>query len=162
MSAIDDYWARASEGLRADFDRLRSAHDDSHVKGTGNEEIVGRFLHENFSPRRVVVNSTVIDPTGSKSNEVDIALCNDEQPFMRAGRAELLIAEGVDAVVEGHSASRMDRLTLGQLLASMNRVCLDAAHERQRRGSTFDAQPRTAGVAKYHQRLLDIAEALRT
>jgi hypothetical protein len=89
-----------ARNLRAEFERLRSAQKDSAVKGAGNEMIVGQFLEQHLQPRRVVYNSSIIDAKGGQSDEVDVAVCNFEQPFITGDRAQLLLVEGVDVVVQ--------------------------------------------------------------
>jgi len=101
MGVIDEYLQRSGRILREEFDRIRSAHRDSDVKGAANERIVADVLAEAFHSRVVVTNSSVIDSDERRSNEIDVALCNDYQPFMtRHRRGELLLVEGVDAVIQ--------------------------------------------------------------
>jgi hypothetical protein len=106
VTAIDDYWREQGVELRSQFARIRRSHKDSDVKGTGNEAILAEFIQENMAARSLVVNSSIIDANGQQSDEIDVAICNEYQPFLARKRAELLIVEGVDAVVQ--SKARLD------------------------------------------------------
>ena len=99
MSVVNDFWSEKAKELRSQFDQARIKHTDSSIKGGINEDILADFLDENFAPRWTARRSTIIDSTGRRSDEVDIALCNEYQPFPNRERP-LLIAEGVDAVVQ--------------------------------------------------------------
>lgn len=100
MSVLWDYWARWSTRLAGDFERVRAGHSDSDVKGGRNEAIVAEFLRSNVGSRHVAINSQVIDSSGHASDEVDVAICNSEQPMIEGEGGGLLIVEGVDAVLQ--------------------------------------------------------------
>jgi hypothetical protein len=118
---IDEYLQRSGRILREEFDRIRSAHQDSDVKGAANEGVVADFLAEAFHSREVVTNSSVIDRDERRSKEIDVALCNDYQPFMtRQRRTELLIVEGVDAVVQ--VKARLTRKELARVVDNCRSV----------------------------------------
>ena len=100
VGAVEDYWAGVAAGASAEFARIRAVHADSSVKGAGNEGIVAEFMQSNTGARRVATNSTIIDRSGGASDEVDVAVLNESQPFWTRRSGELLIAEGVDATYQ--------------------------------------------------------------
>lgn len=136
MSRVAEYLNSHSSRLRDEFNRLRVAHADSDVKGAGNEAIVGQFLANHLAPRRVVYNSSIIDSEGRQSGEVDIAVCKDDQPFVIGDRAQLLLVEGIDLVVQVKA-----RLSSDEIL----RVVTNARSVKQL-VRWVDVGDRTAGV----------------
>lgn len=110
MGVVEDYWNGVAAGAAAQFTRVRAVHCDSSVKGAGNERIVAEFLEQNTGARRVAVNSSVIDHYGGKSDEIDVAVLNDAQPFWTDRSAQLLISEGVDAVYQVKAVLTSDEL----------------------------------------------------
>ena len=67
------------------------------MKGTANEDILSRFLSQQTGARRIAARSAIIDHLGGRSDEVDVVVLNDSQPFWTGESGQLLIAEGVDA-----------------------------------------------------------------
>ena len=110
MAVIDDYWEQVAAGIGALFGSIRAAHSDSSVKGGANEEIVAEFLAANTGARRIATNSTIIDHYGNRSDEVDVAVLNDGQPFWTGQRGQLIIAEGVDAAYQVKAVLTSDEL----------------------------------------------------
>lgn len=112
MGALEDYWDGSAAELRASFEKTRAAHSDSSVKGSANEQILSDFLRENTGATRVALNSSVIDADEHRSDEVDVAVLNENQPLWTGdhGHGQLLIAEGVDAVYQAKA-----RLTVNEL-----------------------------------------------
>jgi len=82
MGTIDEYWNEQAKQLRSQFTRMRRAHVDSDVKGTGNEQIVAELIQDNLAHRTIVTNCSIIDAQGRRSGEIDIAICNEYQPFL--------------------------------------------------------------------------------
>ena len=85
--------------ILAEFERIRRSLSDSAVKGVENERIVAGFLESHVSARRVRTNVQVVDSADRHCDEIDVCLCNEHQSFGSSSGA-LLIAEGVDAVVQ--------------------------------------------------------------
>lgn len=100
MGAIDDFWSQGAGALRSSFERARTTQTDSGIKGGANEQIVGNFLRENVGARRIALRSSIIDSDGRRSDEVDVSVLNEYQPFWTGDREQLLIAEGVDATYQ--------------------------------------------------------------
>jgi hypothetical protein len=73
---------------------------DSDVKGAGNEQIVAELIQNNMAHKAIVTNCSIIDARDRRSSEVDVAICNEYQPFLSRRQAEILLVEGVDAVVQ--------------------------------------------------------------
>jgi hypothetical protein len=120
VSALDDYWRATADELGARFQKMRTAHNDSDVKGAANEQIVADFLRENIGRQRVATNSTIIDADGQRSDEVDIAVLNDNQPLWTGPNAQLLIAEGVDAVYQ--VKARLSTTEIGRIVTNARSV----------------------------------------
>jgi hypothetical protein len=92
-----------SQGRRllVEFEALREEQRDSDVKGGGNEAIVAEFMRRHYSTKIVVPNSSIIDTNDQQSDEIDVIVCNEDQPFVsRTSVPDLLLAEGVDFVVQ--------------------------------------------------------------
>ncbi|KQH75040.1 hypothetical protein AO501_19385 [Mycobacterium gordonae] len=100
MNAISDFWARGGAELRASFERTRQAQKDSHIKGGANEQALARFLRENLGANRVALSSSIIDPSGAQSDEVDVAVVNQYQPLWTCDSNQVLIAHAVDAAYQ--------------------------------------------------------------
>ncbi|MGW0802730.1 DUF6602 domain-containing protein [Nonomuraea sp. NPDC002799] len=98
---INEFWAIQSKSLRNRFEEARISHRDTAVRGVANENILGSFLEAVMPSGRIATRSTVIDAAGKQSLEVDLAICNSDQPFKSSqGSAEMLIVEGVDVVIQ--------------------------------------------------------------
>ena len=78
---------------------MRAIYSDSAVKGSNNEKIVAGFLSEHIQCNFISSNNQIIDSMGGASDEVDICVCNSDQPF-RTKTGELILCEGVDFVVQ--------------------------------------------------------------
>ena len=78
---LQDYWNEQGEILARRFRSIRRAHSDSDVKGGRNEVSLALLLAENVHPRRVLTNIELVDSDGVHSDEMDIAICNEWQPF---------------------------------------------------------------------------------
>ncbi|ORW32705.1 hypothetical protein AWC19_25320 [Mycobacterium palustre] len=73
---------------------------DSHIKGGANEQALAKFLQENLGAQRVAVNSSIIDPSGAQSDEVDVTVVNQWQPLWTGDSEQMLIAHGVEAAYQ--------------------------------------------------------------
>ncbi|WP_143424989.1 DUF6602 domain-containing protein [Geodermatophilus pulveris] len=79
---------------------MRRLHRDSAVLGRKNEDIVAGFLRSTLRGR-VVTRSSVIDSSGLQSGEIDVLVCNEDQPLLGNEEvSDLLIVEGVDVAVQ--------------------------------------------------------------
>lgn len=110
VSAISDFWAHGGVELRARFERTRKTQRDSHIKGGANERSLAQLLQENLGAQRVAVNSSIIDPTGRQSDEVDVAVVNEFQPLWTGDSEQILIAHAVEAVYQVKARLRTDEL----------------------------------------------------
>jgi hypothetical protein len=100
MRPIQRHLRNQARSLQREFEDLREEQRDPDVKGGGNEEIMATFIERHFSSKMVVLNTSVIDSNDQQSGELDIVVCNEDQPFVsRTSKPELLIAEGVDFVL---------------------------------------------------------------
>lgn len=99
MANIESYLEVQSHRLREDFERIRANYTDSDAKGSANEKVVAEFLQKHISAEFVVTNAEIIDSYGEASSEVDICVCNRDQPF-NPSPSQILLAEGVDFVVQ--------------------------------------------------------------
>lgn len=99
MSNIEEYLDLQEKLISERFNHIRSSYSDSDVKGGANEGVVTDFLKEYLSDRFLANNSEVIDSYGHRSNEVDICVCNRDQPISKE-KGGILIAEGIDFVVQ--------------------------------------------------------------
>jgi len=107
-TTIEKYFESHASQLKIEFDRIRQTLTDSSVKGGINEKIVGAFIERHYLSHFITYNSQVFDFKQRKSDELDICVCNEYQPF----KSELLICEGVDFVVQVKailSKSEIDR-----------------------------------------------------
>ncbi|MFV1503307.1 DUF6602 domain-containing protein [Mycobacterium kansasii] len=100
MNAISDFWATGAAQLRANFERTRQTQRDSHIKGGANERALADFLKENLGAHRVAVSSSIIDPEGRQSDEVDVAVVNEFQPLWTGDSQSMLIAHAVEAAYQ--------------------------------------------------------------
>lgn len=100
MGAVDEFWSQGVGALRSNFERARATQTDSGIKGGANERILGSFLSESVGAQRIAVKSSIIDSGGRRSDEVDVSILNEYQPFWTGDSEQLLIAEGVDAVYQ--------------------------------------------------------------
>ena len=99
MDIIKQYFVGQQRRLKDDFDRIRATLSDSDVKGSANEQAIVEFLQKHTSAHFITSNVQIIDSYGKASDEVDICVCNVNQPF-GANPNQLVIAEGVDFVVQ--------------------------------------------------------------
>lgn len=99
MSKIEKYFASYQRRISEDFARVREIYSDSAVKGSNNEKIVSEFLSEHINCNFITNNNQIIDSSGLASDEVDICVCNHDQPF-KTKTGELILCEGVDFVVQ--------------------------------------------------------------
>lgn len=98
-SAIERYFLSYAERLRVDFERSRQSHSDSSVKGSNNEQIAADFLSCHFPSNYVVTNVEILDANDNSCDEIDVCVCNPDQPFSESP-GQLLLAEGVDFVLQ--------------------------------------------------------------
>lgn len=97
---LAEYWRGRASDLQAKFETVRRSHRDSAVLGNKNENIVAGFL-ESTVRGRIVTRSSVIDSSGWQSGEVDVIVCNEDQPLLGSDEvSDLLIVEGVDVAVQ--------------------------------------------------------------
>ncbi|SHI47217.1 hypothetical protein SAMN04488096_1023 [Mesonia phycicola] len=99
MNALQKYLKLYQDNLINDFSRIRKVINDSSVKGGKNEKIVANFIEGHFDNKITCTNSQIIDSFGSTSDEVDVAVCNKDQPFI-ANDGEILICEGIDFIIQ--------------------------------------------------------------
>jgi hypothetical protein len=99
MSSIEDYLKYQEYQMKREFERVRKMYSDSDVKGGANENIVAEFLRKYISCHFVATNSQIVDSYDSKSNEIDVCVCNKDQPRIAEDGA-ILISEGIDFVVQ--------------------------------------------------------------
>lgn len=99
MTKFEEHLEGYAKQLLAEFERTRRSLSDSAVKGGENEKIVADFLESHVSARQVRMNVQVVDSADRDCDEIDVCLCNEHQSFGSSSGA-LLIAEGVDAVVQ--------------------------------------------------------------
>jgi hypothetical protein len=107
---ITEFWAQGGPQLRASFERTRQVQKDSHIKGGANERTLGEFLRENLGAQRVAVNSSIIDPSGAQSDEVDVAVVNQYQPLWTGDSQQILIAHGVESAYQVKARLTTDEL----------------------------------------------------
>jgi len=99
--AVQAYWNQRARELGTKFSGVRGTQRDTAVRGSANEDIVAAFLSSTLHPRRIVKRTSIIDASGHQSGEVDIAVCNEDQPLLgQDGDSPLLIIEGVDVVIQ--------------------------------------------------------------
>lgn len=99
MNPIQKYFESYQDVLLNSFNRIRSTHSDSSVKGGRNEQIICEFLEEHVENKFVARNVQIIDSLGNASDEIDVCVCNEYQPF-NTSNSEILIGEGVDFTVQ--------------------------------------------------------------
>ncbi len=110
MTKFEEYLERYATVLAHTFEATRLTLTDSTVKGGENERIVAEFLENHLSVRQVRRNVQVVDSADRCCDEIDVCLCNEYRAF--GSNVALLIAEGVDAVVQvkarlnGHELTR--------------------------------------------------------
>ncbi len=101
--AVREYWRLREAELWATFERIRGTQRDSAVLGGQNENLLAAFLESTLQGRRIVRRSSIVDSSGGRSGEVDIAVCNEDQPLIGPpsdADLPLLIVEGVDAAIQ--------------------------------------------------------------
>ncbi|WP_226163320.1 DUF6602 domain-containing protein [Hymenobacter terricola] len=109
---MEKYFASHQRRITEDFARIRDIYSDSAVKGSNNEKIVSEFLSEHIKCNFISNNNQIIDSLGKASDEIDVCVCNDDQPF-RTKTGELILCEGVDFVVQVKaviSSNEIDRI----------------------------------------------------
>ena len=94
---IDAYFAAAEANLWQEFQQRRLILTDSDAKGGANERAVGDFLQKHVGAARIALNKQVIDSHSMTSREMDVCVCNINQPSVDI---PLIFAEGVDFVVQ--------------------------------------------------------------
>jgi hypothetical protein len=99
MSSIEEYLSLQEKLMKENFEHIRRSYSDSDVKGSANENVVSDFLKKYVPCHFIAKNSEVIDSYGNKSNEIDVCVCNRDQPVGRENGG-ILIAEGIDFVVQ--------------------------------------------------------------
>ncbi|MFD0598749.1 DUF6602 domain-containing protein [Catellatospora coxensis] len=62
--------------------------------------MVATLLRKNFRTKHIVTNTQIIDSFDKQSDEVDVVVCNEYQPFRPDPHQPLLIAEGVDVAIQ--------------------------------------------------------------
>jgi hypothetical protein len=102
MSKVEKYLKIQEKHLRVDFEKISATYSDSDVKGGANEKIIGDFIKSNYTSKFVSIGSEVIDSFNNSSDEIDVCVCNEYQPFL-AEPGQPLIAEGVDFVIQAKS-----------------------------------------------------------
>ena len=103
MNKIQEYCDFQSKQLVERFQQIRSGKDDSDVKGGENEQTVVKFLKEHCPAKHIVTNTSIIDSYGNSTDEIDVCVCNADQPFLPSPGSHI-IAEGVDFVVQVKSS----------------------------------------------------------
>ncbi|MCP4159379.1 MAG: hypothetical protein GY760_04855 [Deltaproteobacteria bacterium] len=104
MTKILDHFKGYNDQINAEFQRIRKTVDDSAVKGGQNEIIFRDFLSNHVKNSFICTGSQICDSKGNKTDELDIAVCNESQLYQPNGG--LLIAEGVNFVVQGNPYER--------------------------------------------------------
>ena len=99
MKEIQRYFESQERQLTEQFEEIRKRHSHPGVKGHANEEAVAEFLEENYTAKYAVRNVQIIDSYGESTGEVDVCICNEDQPF-GTSPGQIVIAEGVDFVVQ--------------------------------------------------------------
>lgn len=99
MSRFEEHLTRYGPRLLAEFQDIRARLSDSDVKGGQNEEAVREFLRRHSPNNYIAGSAQILDSTDQVSDEVDAAVCNEYQIF-REAKDGILIAEGVDFVVQ--------------------------------------------------------------
>jgi hypothetical protein len=101
MRPIQAYLTYQASSLRNEFNQLRQMQKDSDVRGAGNESIMARFCERHFASKVVCTNTTIIDSFDRQSDELDVVVCNADQPFLTGDSSpQILVAEGVDFVIQ--------------------------------------------------------------
>ena len=96
---IQNYLIRQAEKLNLEFSTIREVHDDSDVKGGINEKVIASFLGKHLKVKEIATNAELIDSEGQTSDEIDVCVCNEYQPFTIDTAIPLLV-EGIDFVVQ--------------------------------------------------------------
>ncbi|MBC6610548.1 hypothetical protein H8B15_06420 [Hymenobacter sp. BT507] len=96
---IEQYLIKQSQILNHEFEKIKSIYGDSDVKGGQNEKIIADFIKENYNSNFNSIGVEIIDSFGNRTDEIDICINNQYQPFS-AKYGQPLIAEGVDFVIQ--------------------------------------------------------------
>lgn len=99
MSRFTEYLTRQGVVLKAEIEALRARLTDSGTKGAAFEVAVAEFFANHYPAWFVATRSQIIDSFDSISGEVDVAVCNNDQPLNQKINATL-IAEGIDFVAQ--------------------------------------------------------------
>ena len=99
MSSIEKYLKLQEKVMKENFEHIRRSYNDSDVKGSANEHVVTDFLKKYISCHFIANNSEIVDSYGNKSDEIDVCVCNRDQPASTESGG-ILIAEGIDFVVQ--------------------------------------------------------------
>ncbi|KJL25937.1 hypothetical protein RN51_00444 [Microbacterium oxydans] len=87
--------------LRAALDRARADFEHRGVRGDAVERAVRHFLSRHLPRKYTVGTGETIDRLGHRSNQLDVLVLNDEQPFVQEpDTSGLYLIEGVAAVGE--------------------------------------------------------------
>ncbi|PIF05995.1 MAG: hypothetical protein CSA36_03845 [Draconibacterium sp.] len=96
---IEQYLVKQSEILNKEFEKIKSIFGDSDVKGGQNEKVIAEFVKENYNSNFASIGVEIIDSFGNHTDEIDIAVANEFQPFS-AEYGQPMIAEGIDFVIQ--------------------------------------------------------------
>jgi hypothetical protein len=115
--------AFASEDLvlRAALAKARADFQHGGIKGDVVEVATRSFLRSHLPRKFDVGTGEVIDRYGARSNQLDVIVLNDEQPFVHGLDINgMYLAEGVSAI--GEVKSRMGARELSDILAKGERI----------------------------------------
>ncbi|MEU7696627.1 DUF6602 domain-containing protein [Microbispora hainanensis] len=108
---IADMFRALERQLQVALDKSRAAFRHRGIKGSLVEDEIRTFLSEHLPRSSNVGTGEVIDITGTRSGQLDVIICGEDQPFrFETNEAGLYIVEGVTAVGEVKSV-----LTTGEL-----------------------------------------------
>ena len=99
MDKVEKYFELYGKRILEDFERIRSTTKDSDVKGGKNEKVIANFLEQHISSYFITTGIELLDAHGFSSNEIDVCVCNRDQPFKNE-TGELVLVEGVDFVIQ--------------------------------------------------------------
>jgi len=109
---IEQYLLIQNKVLNTEFEKIKTLYGDSAVKGGNNEKVIAEFIKENYKCNFISTNVEIIDSFGNRTDEIDIAVNNNYQPFS-AEKGQPLIAEGIDFVIQAKktiTTQEMDRI----------------------------------------------------
>lgn len=99
MSKVEKYFETHAVSLNSMFEQIRKIYTDSGKKGYENERIFAEFIESVYPCNFVTTRSQIIDSKDHISDEVDVCINNQFQPF-KAKPGQPLIAEGIDLAVQ--------------------------------------------------------------